>query len=241
MLRVYAVCFQRVGRGFQMEPRIVAFKTDLPFILFQVPAPDNTVFTDHFPPFTVDFKPVGSRQISCGSYKGSGRAVFKLQIGCNIIFHFNMMPFSFMAYGPDLYRHPAHPDQQIQLMGALVQQHTAAFTGPGRPPCSGVVIPLRPVPVGNQPGDSLNPAKVSGIQSIPNRPVSTVCPLVKHIGKAHSCFPCCFCHVPGCVHRNRCRFFAQYVEAVLHCFHRQRLMAVMRCSDQYSVTFTLQN
>ena len=123
-------------------------------------------------------------------------------------------------------------------MGTLVQQHAAPFPGPGCPPASGIIVPLGPVPVSDDPVHPLERAHLTAFQQFLHSPVNTVGPLVEHEGQGLPCPLRGPDHPlrPVCLHR--CGFFAENIQSRFQGCHRQRLMLKMRYCDQYRVTGT---
>src|SRR5690606_29941413 len=99
-----------------------------------------------------DFKTVRPRRLRRVGDEHARCAVLILGVGGDVILHLDVAMLAEMAERPDSPRHHAgDPRPQIQLMGALVDQHAAAFPGPCRPPAAGIVITLRAVPACDDP------------------------------------------------------------------------------------------
>ena len=67
------------------------------------------LFTYQPASFQCHFKTVGAGRISRGCHKYAGRSAGELQICCNIIFNFHVMPLSDMAESLHPGRHSANP------------------------------------------------------------------------------------------------------------------------------------
>ena len=156
MLRIFTVCLDFFFFRFALIPWIVAVEAGFPLILVQAEASYLSVFADQFSTLAVNLQPVGSRQVTCGCGEHACSAVFEFQVSRYVIFNLNMMPFPFMALCLHLDRHTAQPDQQIQLVRALIQQNAAAFSCPCGPPGSGIIILLGSVPVRHDPAHALD-------------------------------------------------------------------------------------
>ena len=78
------------------------------------------------------------------------------------------------------YGHTAQPLEQIQLMRALVDQHAAAFSGPGASPSALIVISLRTVPVRDYPVYTLDTAQPAAFDEFLCETVQLVGALVIH-------------------------------------------------------------
>ena len=235
VLRVLSVCRQRLRRNLFPVPRIVALKADLPLVHAHPPNADRPVFADDLPPFAVDLKPVRPRQVPRGGHENPRRPVREFKRRRHVVFNLNPVPFSLPAFRGHCVRHPAKPDQQVQLVRALVQQHPAAFPFPGRPPAPAVVVSLRPVPVRDDPVHPLDGAHLAPGQQRLHRPVDAVRPLVKHEGQR---LPRPLGHPdhvlrPVCLHGRR--LFAKHVQPRFQGRHRQGFVRKMRNGNQHRV------
>ena len=118
-------------------------------------------------------------------------------------------------------------------MGALVQQHAAAFPGPGGPPGAGIIILLGPVPVGDDPVHPFDGAHFTAVQQAFHGPVDAVGPLVEHEGQG---FPGLFRradHFLRPVRLHSRRLLAQHVQPGFQRSHRQRFMLVVGRGNQH--------
>ena len=93
---------------------------------------------------------------------------------CHIVLYLNVVPLGLVAEGPNHGGHTEKPLQQIQLVGALVQQHTAALARPSGPPGAGIVIRLAAIPVGDGPAHALDGAHFAGINDLLQAAVEAV-------------------------------------------------------------------
>ena len=121
------------------------------FVLCQFVQYQLIILTNQLAHFHINFKTVGAGGISCGSDKYSSGTIGILQIGGHIVFYLDIMPLANVTKSVYLAGQSTNPLQQIQLMGALVQQNTAAFTCPSSTPCTGIIINLGTIPVSNNP------------------------------------------------------------------------------------------
>ena len=75
------------------------------------------------------FRPNAASASAGGGDEHAGGTVGVFHIGRYIIFHFDVVPLAELHMGADLHGHAADPLPQVQLMGALVEQHATTFTG----------------------------------------------------------------------------------------------------------------
>ena len=121
-------------------------------------------------------------------------------------------------------------------MGALVQQHAAAFPRPGGPPGTGVIVFLGAIPVGNQPGNPLHFAQLAVDQHFLHLAVHAVGALVKHHGKRELGMRVRGGdHIPHLQGVNAGRLFAHYVQPVIESADGQRRMLIMGGADMHGV------
>ena len=181
----------------------------------------------------IHFKAVGPRRISCGSDEHSGSSIRKLHICGHIVLYLDVMPLSFMHKASDTHRQAADPLQQIQLMRALIQEHAAPFSVPGRSPLPGIIVVLRPVPVRDDPVHSFDLSVFSALDQLMHADVNRIGPLIEHHRKRHFRMPVCAGnHLPHLLRIDTGRLLAHDVQMVLHRRNRQPRMLIMRNGNQ---------
>ena len=62
--------------------------------------------------------------------------------------------------------HPAQPLKKIQLVGGLIDENATALSGPGSPPCAGIIIFLGSPPACNHPAHPAQAANGSLLQNL---------------------------------------------------------------------------
>ena len=141
------------------------------------------------------------------------------------------MPFAEVHLRLDLFRHTADPLPQIEVVRTLIEQHAAALAAPGRPPGTRIVIRLRTVPVGDDPACAANLAVVAALHQLAHLAVDAVCALVEHHTEHDIALFCDGVHRLDllCIHAGG--LFAHDVDALLHSFHRQRRVEIVRSRD----------
>ena len=182
-----------------------------------------------------DFKPVGAGRVAGGGDKYAGCAVWIFQIGGDVVFYLDIMPFAFMTEGGHLAGHPADPLQQVEVVRALVEQHTAAFTGPGRSPCARIIVRLGTVPAGDDPVDPFDLAVFSALDQFPHFAEDAVGALVEHHGKGHIAFCSNFVHLPDRFCVDAGGFFAHDVQSLFHRLDGQDRVLIVGCCDDDGV------
>ena len=220
-------------------PGIIALKAGYSFVFSKAVTPDLIVFANQFPTFTVDLQPVGSGEIACGRNKHACGSVVKFQIGCYVVFHFNMVPFSFMTMRLNRHRHSAQPDQQVKLMRTLIQQNAAALTGPGSSPGTRIIVFLRPVPVGDNPAHALDGAQFFVFHHPSDCTVYAVCPLVEHQCQGLARSGRTTDHPFRGVRFHSSRFLAKHMNSMAQRLYGQLFVEVMRHRDQDRVASCL--
>ncbi|MMZ60353.1 hypothetical protein D1872_224370 [compost metagenome] len=117
-------------------------------------------------------------------------------------------------------------------MRILVQQHAAAFTGPGGPPAAGIVVALRPVPVGDDPVRPPDLAQLPGEHQVPQFGVKGIGALVVHNPEFPAGFGGGQVHVPDGFGVDAGGFFDQDMVIAFKSLRRQCRVIVMRGSNQ---------
>ena len=191
--------------------------------------------TYQFTHFQCDFKPIGSGSVASGGNEHAGSAVGVLQIGGHVIFHFDIVPFPFMTESTDAAGHSADPLDQIQIVGALVQQYAAAFTVPSGAPGAGIIIGLGAVPVGDDPVYPLNCTQFSAVHQLVHLTVYAVGALVKHHAKHLAALFSGLVHFPHCQGVHTGRLFAHDVQSLFKGADSQRGVLVVRYCNEHRV------
>ena len=142
-----------------------------------------------------------------------------------------------MAGGAHPHGQPTEPLQQIQLMRALIEQHTAALAIPRCAPRPGIVVALRAIPVRHNPDHALDFAQCAAVNQRLRLAVDAVRALVEH--HAEGQFGMLIRlrdHVPHLQGVHARRLFAQDMLSMAERLNRQRRMLIMRRCNQHRVT-----
>ena len=92
------------------------------------------------------------------------------------------MIFSELRSRADLARHAEEPLHQVKLMGTLVQENAAALSAPARTPVAGIIIALRPEPVGDDPVHAHDLSELAGINHLLDLLMRGNRSLIEHCG-----------------------------------------------------------
>jgi len=109
------------------------------------------VFEDQPSARSVQFETVASRRFTSGRNENPGAAIGPFHVGRDIIFDLNIVIPAELTKPAHTRWHPAEPLEHVELVQALIQQHTAALAFPGRAPAAARVISFCPIPIGNNP------------------------------------------------------------------------------------------
>ncbi len=221
--------------GFDISPNFFGVHTKFGDGFFGAEEFDLVIFQDDLAAVGDDFEAIGAGRFAGGGDENAGSAVGIFEIGGDAVFDFDFMETPQLTKGRDGTRHAADPLQQVQLMGALIEQDAAAFALPGRPPGAGIIISLGAKPCGNDPVDAAEGTNFTG----GNQPfkffVNGLGALVEHSGEdlffglvsGDEFFAI------GFVNGNR--FFYKDVESGLQGGDTDGGMEIMRGSDQNGV------
>ena len=130
-------------------------RAPLPLVHLQLLHDELAVLTDERRLRACNLQTVRAGGVGGRGDENARCAVRVLEIGGHVVLNLDVVPLALVAETLHLARQSHQPLHQIQLMRALVQQHTAAFARPRCAPCAGIVIELRAVPVGDNPIDTL--------------------------------------------------------------------------------------
>ena len=132
--------------------------------------------------------------------------------------------------GGDTHGHAGQPDQQIDGMDRLIDQHAAAFVLPRAAPGPAPVVRIGPMPEGVGAGPQ-QPAQPAGVQGLFQAEGEPLVPALENHAQGHA----------GTVTRGDHRialggvaghrFLAQHVHAGLGCGQRHRRVQVVRGAD----------
>ena len=146
-----------------------------------------------------------------------------------------MVILGHFALGGHRNRHAADPLPQIQIVRALVEQHAAPFARPCGAPAAGIIIGLRPIPVGDQPVGAFDRTHLARSNDLLHFAVNMIGALIKHHGKHTVRFCRHLIHAADlfCIHAGR--LFAHDMQVILHRLDRQTRVIVMRHRNMHRV------
>ena len=147
-----------------------------------------------------------------------------------------MMPLAVMSNCQNLHGQAADPLKQIQIMRALIQEHSSALSVPGCAPVAGIIICLCAVPVRNNPVHALNLAVFSSGYKLVHLTVHMICPLIEHHAEYNIRLCRRFVHLTHLLRIHTGRLFAHNMQSLAECPDRECRMLIMRNRNQHGVT-----
>ena len=130
--------------------------TDLPLVPLQQVQLQTAVLHHGLAQGAADLHPVGAGILPGGCDEHRAGAALVLRVDGGVVLHLNPMVMPLPAERPQPHRHPHDPLPDVQVVGALVQQHAASLPVPGGPPVAGIIVGLRPIPVVDDPDEALD-------------------------------------------------------------------------------------
>ena len=232
VLGVLSVCFHLEGLALRRFEAFLAGGAPDTLVHLQAGENQPAVLADYFSLRPGDLQAVGARGVGGGGDENAGRPALKLQIGGHVVLHLDVVPLALVAEGADPDGQAAEPLEQVQLMGALVQQDAAALAGPGGPPSAGVIVALGAVPVRDQPGDALEGPELAAVDHFLELAVNAVGPLVEHHREGQFRMAVgLLVHLPDLEGVDAGRLFDQDVQAVPHGVDGQRGVLIVGHAD----------
>ena len=131
--------------------------------------------------------------------------------------------------------HTANPLPQVKVVGALVQKNAAAFTVPSGTPCTGIVVVLTAIPIGNNPVGTFDLTQSAAFYQFFHFAIHGSGALVKHNTEFFVAFCGNFVHFTNGFGVNPCGFFTHHMITGLQAFNNQPGMVVVRGGNQNSV------
>ena len=148
------------------------------------------------------------------------------------------MIFTQFGSGADLAGQTEEPLEKVELVGALIGQHAAAFAAPAGAPVARIVVILGTEPVGDGPADPAELTQFAGVDQLLDLDVGRQSTLVEHqrfhqIGVFFRFFEQAFAFS----FVNRQRFFHNDVFARLHGFNSQIGVGIVGHCHKHHVHF----
>ncbi len=145
------------------------------------------------------------------------------------------MPLSVGKLCRNLNRHSAYPLPQIELVRALIEQHSAALPRPRRAPCARIVVCLRSVPIRDKPARAAYLPVAPAAHKLFHFPVNMVGALVEHHSEYHSGSRRRFVHLSHLLRVNSRRLFHHNMDMSLKALFCVPGVVVMRHSHKRRV------
>lgn len=151
---------------------------------------EGVVFGGEFSAGAGDFEAVGAGEFAGGGDEvadGGGRVGRGLRVfedGGDFVFDFDGVVFAGKADGGDAGgREVGDPVEEVEVVGALVDEDAAAFAFPGGAPFTGGVVGVGAEPVGDGPGDAGDGAELAVAEEVADFLIERVGALVEHEGE----------------------------------------------------------
>ena len=122
---------------------------------------DLVIFKNHPSTCPGNLKSIASRGLSGGGNKHPGGTIRIFEIGSDIILNLNIVKATTLSKTADFAGHADQPLQRVELVQALVEQHTTSFALPGGSPPTRGIVGFCAEPVGNDPIDAYDVSQVS--------------------------------------------------------------------------------
>src|SRR5438034_306726 len=83
---------------------------------------------------------LGAGRFAGGGDENAGGAIGPFEVSGDVVLDFDVMEAAELAKAAHPRRHSAEPDEQVDIVRALVEQDAAAFAAPGRAPAATGVV-----------------------------------------------------------------------------------------------------
>ena len=153
---------------------------DHAFVLGELCVQEMTVLVDELALGAGDLQTVRARVFARRRDEHTRRAVCVLRHSRHVVLDLDVVVLADRAVCEDPLRHTEDPLPQVQIVRALVQKHTAAFTSPCRTPSAAVVVGLRAVPVRDDPDAALQLAQLAALYHLAHLLIELVRSLIVH-------------------------------------------------------------
>ena len=145
------------------------------------------------------------------------------------------MKMPHITESPDPFWHSHNPLPDIQIVGALIQEHAAALPVPGGPPAAGIVIGLSPIPVIDNPDKPLDLPKRSLLNQGPKLPVERVGALIIHDPEHCPALSGRMIHPAHARRIHAGRFFREHVKLSFEGRRRNHRMKIVGRCNQHGI------
>ena len=141
------------------------------------------------------------------------------------------------AIGGERHRQAEHPLEEVEIVRALVEQHAAAFAGPGRAPAAGGIVGVGAKPIGDDPIHPADFTEFATADEVADFLIIAIGALVEHRGEDLLLFSTLIggdeALAIGAVNGNR--FLHHDVQAGLECGDSNRGVVVVRRGNEDGV------
>lgn len=124
---------------------------ELDHVVFVAGERELVIFQDDLAFGAGDFEAVGSGCLAAGGDEHSGGAIRVFEVGGDVILDLDIVVTAELAEAADPGGHPEKPADHVQVVQALIEQDTAAFTLPRGTPAAAGEVGFGAVPIGDDP------------------------------------------------------------------------------------------
>src|SRR4051812_39069175 len=115
---------------------------------------DPVVLEDDFSALAGNLKPISSMGFPGGGDKNTGRGIGPLKVSGDVVFDFDIVETAELAESAHAGRHSAEPDEQVDIVRALIEETPASLALPGGAPAAAGVVGFSAEPIGDDPTDA---------------------------------------------------------------------------------------
>lgn len=140
----------------------------------------GSTFHDELALFAGHFETVGSGGFSGCCDEDTRAAVFIFHVGGHAVLHFDIVIAAKLTEAAHLFGHAKDPLEQIEIVRALIEQHSAAFPLPCGTPSTRGIVGMCAEPIGDDPVDALNFSQLSSLNHAADLLINGIRSLVEH-------------------------------------------------------------
>ena len=223
----------RLGLGFAHEDGVMLGKDGLG--LGVLGEDELTLFDDYLAPLASYFEAIGARRVVSGGDEHSRSPVCEFAYRGHVVLHADVPPH---RGGGRRHRDgkPRKPCEKIELMRALIEEHSSSLSPPGAAPAALRVVGAGTVPVGDYPHYPCEFPESAALDELFGFDVEWVGTLIEHHAEKEIGVLFCFLvHLSHlfCVHSRR--LIAEHVEPRSHRGYRYLGMEIVRSLHHHDV------
>ena len=108
-----------------------------------------------------DLETIRAGSFTSGTHEHARGLIRPFEIRGDVVFDFNLVKATELTEAAHARRHSEQPLQHVEIVQALIEQHSAAFAFPGRAPRTAGVVSLAAKPIGVDPVHACDFAEVA--------------------------------------------------------------------------------